>query len=114
MATERAAGGFEMGQIDNSYGEPIVRREFSGVIIGKHDGQPRESALLQVRGEGTKGLLNKVVTNRWGAFRVRHLPPGAYFFVAVAQGFQSVSGCLVIDRKAPNRSPLTLRLPLGV
>src|ERR1035437_2920854 len=87
-AIERGSGGFEFGHIDNPYGTPIVIREFTGVILGQHDELPRESALVQVRGEGTKKQIAKVHTDRSGAFRVLHLPPGTYFFVSVAQGFQ--------------------------
>lgn len=113
-ANERGSGGFEFGHIDNPYGAPLVVREFTGIILGQHDGQPRESALVQVRGEGTKKQTAKVRTDRSGAFKVPHLPPATYFFVAVAQGFQSVSGCLVIERKARKRPPVIIRLPLGV
>ena len=103
-----------MGHIGNRFSEPIVRREFSGIVVGEHDGEPRDSSLVQIRGKGTKGLIKKVRTKASGAFRIRTLPPGEYFFVAVAPGFQSVSGCLVIDRQSRNRSALILRLPLGV
>jgi hypothetical protein len=113
-ANERRSGGFEFGHIDNPYGAPIVAREFTGVILGGHDEQPRESALVQVRGEGTKKPTIRLRTDRSGTFRVRHLPPGPYFFVSVARGFQSVSGCVVIDRKAGKGSPVVIRLPLGV
>lgn len=114
MAAERARGGFEMGHIDNPLAEPIVQRDFSGIVLGEHDGEPRDSALVQVRGKGTKGLIRKTRTNSSGAFRAGPLQPGIYFFVAVAPGFQSVSGCLVIDRATKSRSGVTLRLPLGI
>jgi hypothetical protein len=114
MTAERARGGFEMGHIDNPLSEPIVQRDFRAIVLGEHDGEPRDSALIQVRGEGTKGLIRKTRTSLSGAFRAEHLPPGTYFFVAVAPGFQSVSGCLVIDSQTKRRSAVTLRLPLGV
>jgi hypothetical protein len=114
VTAERFTGGFDMGHIDNPFSEPIVRREFSGIVGGEHDGEPRDSSLVQIRGKGTKGLIKKVTTTASGAFRIPALPPGYYFFVAVAPGFQSVSGCLVIDRHTTDRSALILRLPLGV
>lgn len=114
VTAERFTGGFDMGHIDNPFSEPIVRREFSGIVVGDHDGEPRDSSLVQIRGKGTKGLIKKVRTKASGAFRIPTLPPGEYFFVAVAPGFQSVSGCLVIDRHTRDRSALILRLPLGV
>jgi hypothetical protein len=114
VTAERFTGGFDMGHIDNPFSEPIVRREFSGIVVGLHDGEPRDSSLVQIRGKGTKGLIKKVKTKASGAFRIPPLPPGQYFFVVVAPGFQSVSGCLVIDRRTTDRSALIFRLPLGV
>jgi hypothetical protein len=114
VTDERFTGGFDMGHIDNPFSEPIVRREFSGIVVGEHDGEPRDSSLVQIRGKGTKGLIKKVRTKASGAFRIPALPPGKYFFVAVAPGFQSVSGCLVIDRHTTDRSALIFRLPLGI
>src|SRR5262245_34531493 len=73
-AKERGSGGFEFGHIDNPYGAPIVVREFKGAVEGQHDEQRRDSALVQVRGEGTKKQTATVRTDRLGAFRLRHLP----------------------------------------
>ena len=110
IAVERALGGFEMGHIDNPLSEPIVRRDFSGIVLADHDGQPRDSALIQLRGKGTKGVIKKARTNASGEFRAPALPPGIYFFVAVAPGFQSVSGCLVVDRNPfGGAAPITSR-----
>ena len=114
ITAERFTGGFDMGHIDNPFSEPIVRQEFRGIIVGEHDGEPRPSSLVQIRGKGTKGLIKKVRTKASGSFRLRALPPGVYFFVAVAPGFQSVSGCFVIDPQTQTRSALIIRLPLGV
>jgi hypothetical protein len=112
--SERWRGGFEFGHIDNRYGDPIVAREFKGVVSGEHDGQPMKSALVQIRGEGTKAKILTTRTDNSGRFRFRDLPAGLYFIVAVTEGFQSVSGCVVIDRRANRSESAILRLPLGV
>ncbi len=91
-----------------------MAREFKGVVAGEHDGQPMKSALVQIRGEGTKAKILTARTDNSGRFRFRELPAGLYFFVAVTEGFQSVSGCVVIDRRANRSEPAIVRLPLGV
>jgi hypothetical protein len=111
---ERASGGFEFGHIDNPLDAPIVGRDFWGHVVGKHDDQPRASASVQLRGKGTNGKILTSKTGPSGVLRFDHLPTGVYFFVAVARGFQSVSGCVVIQRKSGKRPPVLLRLPLGV
>jgi hypothetical protein len=114
VMAERASGGFGFGHIDNPLEAPIVGRDFWGRVVGKHDDQPTASASVQLRGKGTHGKIVTSETGQSGVFRFDNLPPGVYFFVAVARGFQSVSGCVVIQRRAGKRPPVLLRLPLGV
>jgi hypothetical protein len=114
VTSERALGGFDFGHIDNPLEAPIVGRDFWGRVVGEHDDQPRASASVQLRGKGTKGKIQTSQTGPSGVFRFENLPTGMYFFVAVAPGFQSVSGCVVIQPKAGKRPPVLLRLPLGV
>jgi hypothetical protein len=114
VAAETHTGGFEFGHIDNRVDAPIVDREFKGRVIGEHNQQSLDSALVQLRGKRTRGAVVKIRTGPSGDFRFPSLPPGPYFFVAVAEGFQSISGCVVIERKAHNGQPVILRLPLGV
>jgi hypothetical protein len=114
IVAERALGGFDFGHIDNPLEGPIIVRDFWGRVVGKHDDEPRASASVQIRGKGTKGKILTSQTGSTGVFRFENLPPGIYFFVAVARGFQSVSGCVVLQRNAGKRPPVLLRLPLGV
>ncbi len=110
---QRWLGGFEYGHIDNDFGESILTRVFHGRVVGQHDGEPLERALIQVRGKGTGNRIRTALTNSKGEFHVRGLPAGYYHFVAVSQGFQSVSGCLQIsDKSAPTTAQIPL--PLGV
>ena len=66
---ERRVGGLEFGHIDNPLRAPIVGHDFWGRVVGQHD--------------------DTSLTGPSGVFRFEKLPPGVYFFVAVAQGFQS-------------------------
>ena len=118
VIAERALGGLRWIRI-RPYRQPAPRPDCRARLLGTCPWKARQSAEgvgigADPRGKGTKGKMVTSQTGSSGVFRFENLPQGVYYFVAAAQGFQSISGCVVIRRKAGKRPPVLLRLPLGV
>lgn len=105
---------FQKGHIDNIAGEPWFMPSLQVVLTGP-DGDaivPEGYPIFQIA--TAPGRLKVLKPGKDGVFRLSSLSSGAYAFTAVAQGFQSVTGCVVTTPGAPKREPLRIELPLGV
>lgn len=70
-------------------------------------------ALLEVMGPKPSSVVLKVVIDKNGRFSVRDLPAGSYCFRAMAIGFQSVLGQLIVEPSG-KESSIEITLKPGV
>ncbi len=103
---------FQKGHIDNVRDGPLFMRALEIVLTGPHEDAFAAEAHPIFQIALTPSRL-KVLEPKDGVFRSA-LADGAYVYTAVASGFQSVTGCLVVMRNANNRKPIRIELPLGV
>jgi len=105
---------FERGHIDNPLDAPLVLQTLN-VVLTDHTNFPlsaKSRAALQLADAHNK--IHRLNQYNGRSVRLDGLPPGAYPFTAVAQGFQSVSGCIVIDPRIKALTPFRIQLPLGL
>jgi hypothetical protein len=101
--------------IVNTIGTPFEVRSVEGRIretIG--DRLPLADVTFEVRGPGTGGKVKGTTSDRNGRFRIDHLPEGTYDFKATLNGFQSITGKIIVSKKAPRHDQITIDMDLGV
>ena len=104
---------FQKGHIDNIPEEPLFVPSLQVVLTGPYEDAIVAEAQPIFQIALTPSRL-KVLEPKGGVFRLPSLQVGAYVFSAVADGFQSVTGCFVISPNATRREPVRIKLPLGV
>jgi hypothetical protein len=104
---------FRRGHIDNVLEAPVFIGSPEVLLVDPTGGDlaERGRATFQIALTRTKLLAVEARRGRW---RLPRLAPGAYVFSATADGFQSVSGCIVAGRPSRARKPLRIVLPFGV
>jgi hypothetical protein len=108
--------GFDWGKLGTvELSKPISVRKVSGTI-GSDNGrgdQDRmlDGAVVQVCGAGTGYKIRQLTTDRDGQF-VTSVPRGDYTFVAVKDGYQSVTGALHVSWWSCH-TKFRVRLPAG-
>jgi hypothetical protein len=89
--------------------EPYKVRSLAGRVT--ISGQPVEGANVEVLAVGGRKILRSK-TDRDGDFRIPDAPDGEYKFKVTKDGFNALSGKIIVNRKAPS-APLSFGLNLG-
>jgi hypothetical protein len=103
---------FRKGHIDNMLDEPAALKRFD-LILTDPSGEPLPWSFNTVVQVAVGPQKLRVLKASKGSFQFSGLAPGAYVFSAVADGFQSVTGCVVVAPSA-SRSSAAIKLPWGV
>ena len=91
---------------------PFEVRSIRGLITD-HIGYPMPDVLFEVRNP-TTGKVFTTHTDHHGRFKMSSLPAGTYSFKARRSGFQSVTGRIVVSKKADRKAIIKIEMPLGV
>jgi hypothetical protein len=103
--------------------EHLVNVIESPIHVGKVRGTLRSEAgawpddvevRFEIRGPGQATRVWGTRAEKDGRFVIRNVPPGTYCFRAMAIGWQSVVGRLVVGPGDGDRQAIALTLPLGV
>lgn len=98
-----------------SVNQPFETREIRGLIL-RSQGEDRRvpHARVELRGDATKGRVRHVVSDDHGRFRFKHLRQGSYEFKVTLDGFQSVTGTILVSKKAPKKNRVNIEMPPAV
>lgn len=113
LLTSKSEVHLRKGHIDNVLEQPLILSSSRIALIGPDEARIVAIAKPILQIAPPKQRLRVFEPDAHGVIRIT-LPPGIYVFSAVADGFQSVSGCLVIPRKFTVSDPVRVTLPLGV
>jgi hypothetical protein len=98
-----------------SLSEPFIVRNISGSVIEKGGfHEPLPDVLIEVRAIGGSRDVMQTKTDRSGKFRVQKSKQGTYEFKATRNGFQSVTGRIIVSDSAPPDGLIRLEMRLGV
>lgn len=100
--------------IINQVDEPLRVRSVKGVIRLEIEDNPLKGALVEIRGPGESKAIMAAMTDKSGRFHFRPVPEGQYVFKITLDGYQSLTGRLVVDHHAKPTIPLELQLKAGV
>jgi len=73
--------------------------------------RPQEAlpnVLFEIRGPDATTRITQATTDAQGRFRIRNVKAGSYKFKTTLNGFKSVFGTIVVSKKAPKGSTITL------
>lgn len=113
---ERHCEGFKWGAFSTvEIAKPVKVRAVTGTVEldlgGRNEPQFIEGAQFQICGPATNHEIRAVASDEQGKFKL-DAAPGRYMFVAAKDGFQAVSGTLLVSRCSFRRT-IRVRLPLG-
>ena len=101
--------------IVDDVGAPIHVSRVRGTIRSAGGAWPRDiEVLFEIRGPGEATRVWSARADEQGRFVIRDVPAGTYCFRAMAVGWQSVVGRIVVAQGAPNNQAISLTLRLGV
>jgi hypothetical protein len=83
---------------------PFVVRSVEGVVSFGADTRPAVGLLFEIEGPGTLRQVRRARTDARGRFKIGHVRPGTYKFNTMLDGFNPVSGTIVVSKKATARS----------
>lgn len=101
--------------IENPANETIVLKdavvqEISGQVVAALMDEPIADVNVEIKSVTSKNVL-RLKTSASGEFAFPGIPDGKYKFKITKDGFKSISGFLILDRKGPGK-PLTFCYPL--
>jgi hypothetical protein len=95
--------------------EPFVVRRIQGRIDSEAGEWPEDWPILfEIRGIPHNANVRGVHADAKGVFKMGHVKEGRYCFKATVDGWQSVVGIIVVDRKADPANKITFVMNLGV
>ncbi len=94
--------------------EPFRVSSVQGVIVRQGTDEPLDSVVFEIRGPGPSERMKAARTNKTGHFSIAGVEQGTYIFKTTKEGFQSVTGSIVVSRKADRKSTIRIKLSLGV
>lgn len=92
--------------------KPFEARVVQGVVVDQ-SGYPLPEALFELRSDSS-GVIVGTKTNSKGSFRFGSLSEGTYTFKATKDGWQSVTGKIIVSRRARRKSAIRIQMPVGV
>ena len=92
--------------------KPFEVRAAQGVVVDQ-SGYPLPEALIELRSDSS-GVIVGTKTNSKGSFRFRSLSDGTYTFKATKDGWQSVTGKIIVSKRAGRKSAIRMQMPVGV
>lgn len=93
--------------------EPFTVRSVQGQIVSKTDNTKLSGAIFEVRVPGSNKIIGCVADKR-GRFKFPNLQPGTYVFKATKDGFQSVTGTIVVSKRSSRGASISIAMELGV
>lgn len=94
---------------------PIYVDKVRGTLRSEAGAWPKGAEVrFEIRGPGEATRVWGARADKEGRFVIRDVPPGTYCFRAMAVGWQSVVGRLVVGQDNGNRQAIALTLLLGV
>jgi hypothetical protein len=101
--------------IVNEINEPFVVRRIQGRIDSAGGEWPDDWPILfEIRGIQNIAKIRGVHADGKGVFKMDHVKEGRYCFKATVNGWQSVVGIIIVNRKADPKSKITFVMELGV
>jgi hypothetical protein len=87
-------------------------KEIAGTLHVSYTDIALEGANFEIRLIGSKRVL-RTLTDARGAFSFSGIPDGKYKFKITKDGFKALSGFIFVDREGPEKTSLSLELPVG-
>lgn len=100
--------------ITNPIEEPFHVQSVAGTISTERSGEALAQALFEIEGPGAGRKIRHAVTDKKGHFRISHVPAGTYRFKATLDGFQSVTGTIVVSKSKSSTREIAIHMSLGV
>src|SRR6266540_6652302 len=98
--------------IINQIEQPFVVRSVQGMVIRKEGfREPLAGVLFEIQGPGTDRKIRRGTTDKYGRFRIGHVPQGTYKFKATLNRFQSVMGSIIVSKRAGNTDEIKVEMP---
>ncbi len=95
------------------FADPFMVRRVKGSITNQAGPWPEGVLVLfEIRAKAGDATVRQVVSNEQGEFSVPDLPEGEYCFRAVARGWQTITGMIILSSKAPRNAKLSFEMPL--
>jgi len=91
--------------------EPFEVQSVHGVIQGPA-GESLPDADFEIRGKS--GRVRRTRSDKLGKFRISGRAAASYRFKATKDGFQSITGTVVVSKTASKKSAIILQMKLGV
>src|SRR6266850_3936894 len=86
--------------IVNQIEQPFLVGSVSGVIIRKEGyREPLPNVLFEIEGPAPERRIRQGKTDEHGRFRIGRVPVGTYKFKATLNGFQSVTGTIIVSKR---------------
>lgn len=102
----------QKGPVGNAFESLPVLRNLDVSLVAI-DGRPIPDSANPILQIGTSRKKQRTLKPKSGIVRMPALASGAYVFSATAAGFQSVTGCFLINPTAKLANPFRIVLPLG-
>jgi hypothetical protein len=92
--------------------EPFNVRSIAGSTIFFADSKPCGEVLFEIR-DGA-GSVRGVTSDARGRFKFSDVQPGNYDFKATKDGFQSVTGKIVVSERASRTRKIQIKMEVGI
>src|SRR2546425_2474310 len=92
--------------------EPFRVRSIEGSTLFFVDGEPYAKVLFEIRDE--TGNVRGIISDARGRFRFSRVAPGTYDFKATKDNFQSVTGKIIVSKRAHRTNKIQIKMEVGV
>jgi hypothetical protein len=107
--------GFRKSSIEHiivTLDEPFNVRFVQGNTLFSVTTEPCSEVLFEIR--DAAGNVRGVVSDARGRFKFSGIAPGSYDFKATKDGFQSVTGKIIVSKHANRKSNIQIKMQVGV
>jgi len=96
--------------------QPFIVRKVKGKIgiVDNHPWPKDIRVLFEIRGLPRDGRIKKAYADGNGKFVIKNIPEGQYCFKATAEGWQTVMGTIIVNKKASRKSKIVFDMEFGV
>jgi hypothetical protein len=93
--------------------DPFTVRRVQGCLTSQGGPWPEGvQVVFEIRAKGGDPRIYHAEADEKGDYRLPKLPEGEYCFRAMAVGWQTVCGVVIVSRKAPRKAQVSFEMPL--
>ena len=100
--------------IINQIEDPFRVRTVTGMITTTTSNEGRADVLVEIEGPNDERTVRHALTDKHGHFKIAKVPEGNYRFKVTLDGFQSVTGVIIVSKHAALQTDIKIEMRLGV